>query len=67
MIGKVMLTVDKRPHCYNGWAGTKESPACNYTGGHFCDLLADHQGDCKCTCGATTNIKPPDERGLGDV
>ena len=53
MIGKVLITTDPGPHCYNGWSGTPESPSCNYTGGHFCDLPLDHKPPCRCHCGAT--------------
>ena len=56
MIGKVKVVVDNRPHCMNGWRpeeGEIKRPACNYCKGHFCDLLADHDGLCQCICGAT--------------
>jgi hypothetical protein len=53
MIGKAGPIMDKRPHCTNGWDGTKRSPACNYTGGHYCVRLANHKGRCRCTCGRT--------------
>ncbi len=54
MIGKWTLTVDTRPHCCNGWNPTKRKPSCSYTGGHSCDLLLDHTGPCRCSCGSTT-------------
>lgn len=53
MIGKVKFVTDRRKCCMNGWAGTKRKPACNYTGGHFCNRSEDHTGRCRCQCGAT--------------
>lgn len=61
MIGKWNLRIDPRPHCLNGWAGTKRKPACTYSGGHYCDKLRGHKGKCKCSCGATSSTKPPQE------
>lgn len=58
MIGKVMVTV--RPPetvCTNGWDGTLRKPACNYTGGHFCDRLKGHKGRCRCSCGSTCTLR----------
>jgi hypothetical protein len=64
MIGKVMLRVDTRKHCTNGWKGTKRKPACDYTGGHGCNLLANHKGRCRCSCGAVTAVcRPENLRG----
>lgn len=55
MIGKVAVKVlDNKYLCLNGWSGTSKKPSCNYTGGHFCDLLVNHAGRCRCACGATT-------------
>jgi hypothetical protein len=62
MIGMVQMVRDTRPHCTNGWKGTARSPACNYTGGHYCNKLLGHKGKCKCWCGATTSLKP-DRKG----
>ena len=61
MVGKIRFAVDNRPHCRNGWKGTRKRPACNYTGGHFCCFLQGHGGRCKCSCGAETTRKPPCE------
>jgi hypothetical protein len=61
MIGKVILKVDRRPHCTNGWGPTKKFPGCNYTGGHFCDKLAKHKGRCRCACGSVSKTKPREE------
>ncbi len=58
MIGTVQITVDKRPHCCNGWGPTKKYLSCNYTGGHFCILLANHKGRCRCTCGSQSKTDP---------
>jgi hypothetical protein len=55
MIGMVTLKVDPRPHCTNGWGGAVADPSCNYTGGHFCGLLAAHEGKCRCPCGSTAD------------
>lgn len=60
MIGNVRIIADTRPHCTNGWEPTPTHPSCNYTGGHFCELLANHEGPCRCTCGSTTTERPPD-------
>lgn len=59
------LTADSRPHCLNGWDGTPKHPACNYTGGHFCDRLAHHQGPCRCVCGSTS--RPPARPPAGQL
>ncbi len=58
MIGKVICTVDTRPHCTNGWGPTPKFASCNYTGGHFCKKLAGHKGRCRCSCGSTSKTKP---------
>jgi hypothetical protein len=63
MIGMVRVVTDDRPHCTNGWGGTAERPSCNYTGGHFCELLAGHKGRCRCTCGCP---EPEGEREEDD-
>lgn len=56
MIGKVrFVLLDNRLYCMNGWAGTSRKPACNYTGGHFCDLLLGHKSPCRCSCGSKTS------------
>lgn len=52
------ITVDDRPHCGNGWGPTPKHKGCNYTGGHFCQLLKDHKGPCRCVCGSATTKKP---------
>jgi hypothetical protein len=48
MKGKVILKLDKRPHCNFGWMARKGG---DYTGGHYCVRLADHHGRCICDCG----------------
>jgi hypothetical protein len=59
MIGNVKVTVlDNSKCCMNGWAGTKKRPACNYTGGHYCDRERDHPGLCRCSCGARHKNNP---------
>ena len=65
MIGKVTGKVDESPHCPNGWAGTRRRPACNYTGGHFCDRPYPHRGMCRCDCGARARQRDPKEYELG--
>ncbi len=54
MTGKAQLRRDIRPHCINGWGPDEGDgrPGCSYTGGHSCDLLAAHEGDCVCVCGS---------------
>lgn len=59
MIGKVTVRTDDRPHCGNGWKPVRR-PSCNYTGGHFCSLLANHKGRCRCSCGTTARHGPGD-------
>jgi hypothetical protein len=51
---------DPQPWCPNGWAATESSPSCNYTGGHYCVRPPDHEGRCRCDCGATTSRKAPE-------
>ena len=52
---KIVVRVNVCPH---GWAGCRE----NYTGGHLCDRDGDHKGQCRCVCGARTNVKPENRR-----
>lgn len=75
MIGKVkFVVVDSSLYCMNGWAGSVfgRRRSCSYTGGHSCDRLVNHQGRCRCACGATSTVKFGDEvidagRRIGDL
>lgn len=59
MIGNVIVKTDTREYCQNGWADpTRHS--CNYTAGHYCVLPRDHDGCCRCDCGATSMTVPPE-------
>jgi hypothetical protein len=53
------IVESKELWCLNGWNPTAKYPACNYTGGHFCDRKRGHNGRCKCVCGSQSSTVPP--------
>lgn len=50
------MTLETSPQagCLNGWG----PGGCTYTNGHYCERDAGHQGRCRCSCGATTTLRP---------